>query len=87
MKISVLYIQMIKNKLYWIFLVPMVCVILHGCAAKPTVQSEPESTISGRVIDSKTGQPIANATVSSEPVTEQKTTNTEGVLKLVSPIE
>ena len=54
------------------------CLFVLGCADKPTVPEVVETTISGRVIDATTDHAINGATVSTEPTTEQPTTNADG---------
>ena len=62
-------------------------VVLGSCAEKPTVAENRETTISGKVLDAQTNQAIANATVRSEPVTEEQATNADGGYVLRAQVE
>ena len=65
----------------------LVAMVAGQCADKPTVPKILETTISGRVIDAETNKPISNATVNSEPATEQVLTNGEGLYVLQADVE
>jgi hypothetical protein len=66
-------------KKYLVCGLAILTVLLVGqCADKPTVPNILETTLSGKVLDAGTGAPIASATVSSEPTSEQVLTNEEG---------
>ena len=62
-------------KQLWLALIPAVCCLgLGGCVAYPdfsTTESSPD--IRGRVIDYKTGRPVANARVSWEDYPNEAT--------------
>lgn len=66
----------------FVALIALVTVLSGTCSKKPTVSEILETTVSGRVVDAESGKPIANATVSSEPPTEQVLTNAEGAYSL-----
>ena len=59
----------------------LICVavsILLASCGKPTSTETIVTTISGKVTDAATGKPISGATVSTEPPTEQVSTDSEG---------
>ena len=63
-----------------------VAAALWSCGGKPTAIEAPQTTITGKVINKETKEPIAGAIVSSEPATQQTTTNAEGFYTLLTNV-
>ncbi len=61
----------------------VLCLVV-ACGRPPSPQNAIVTSISGRVLDQATGQPIANALVQTEPFVKQVSTTAEGLYTIES---